>query len=180
MTKMKRGHQKSYVVRAASTPNPDATARLMGSLRDVFPELRPLSMENEVRIIYVDTFSILGQVIYDTVDLTRRIEISEYVKAFPELHALCLRHEKEHARCGMFSWRHFWLDLKVQFKLRTDLKVREQVRDFKKHVGPRDIKQFAFAVLYSVSMVLIGVLLLPVDAGAGVLFWLKRKLRHSD
>ena len=134
---------------------------------------------SEVLIIYLDTFSILGQMIYDTVDSTRRIEISKHLKTFPELQAECLRHEKEHARYGMFSWRHFWLDAKVQFNLRTDLKVREQVRDFKKHVGPRDIKQFAFAVLYSVSMVLIGVLLLPVDAGAGVLFWLKRKLKEA-
>jgi len=166
MTKMKRGHQKSYVVRAASTPNPDATARLMGSLRDVFPELRPLSMENEVRIIYVDTFSILGQVIYDTVDSTRRIELSEHLKAFRELHTVCLRHEKEHARYGMFSWRHFWLDAKVQFNLRTDLKLREQLCDFRRHVGPNGIKELAFAALYLLFNFLIWFALIPLDAGA--------------
>ena len=132
-----------------------------------------------VRIIYLDTFTMLGQMVYDTVDSTRRIELSEHLKAFPQLHAVCLSHEKEHARYGMFSWRHSWLDLKDQFKLRVDPKLREQLRDFKKHAEPRGIKQFGFAALYVLSNVLIWFALIPVDAGAGVLFWLKRKLKED-
>lgn len=36
----------NYVIRAASAPKPGATVRLMGTLRDTFPELGKLSEED--------------------------------------------------------------------------------------------------------------------------------------
>jgi hypothetical protein len=38
--------KSDHIIRAAGAPKPGATARLMGSLRDAFPELKELSEED--------------------------------------------------------------------------------------------------------------------------------------
>jgi len=43
--------QRNYVTRAAGTPKPGVTERLMGSLRDAFPELKELSEEDLERLL---------------------------------------------------------------------------------------------------------------------------------
>jgi len=129
--------------------------------------------KNPNNIVHVTTFSIMAHVVYDH-DRNPRIEISEYLKEFPELYGLCLKHEKTHARYGMFTWRHFWLDLKDRFRLRTDLKLREQLHLFQKHAQPKGIKEYVFAVLYSLSNAVIALMLIPVEAAVCVYLFSKK------
>jgi len=104
-------------------------------------------MDDE-NIIYLDTYSIVAH--YDINN--DRIEASEYLKMFPELHSFCIQHEMKHRELQIrhgFTWRHIWLDYKDRFKLFWDDTLRRELRGFHKFSQPKGFRGFAFIVTYT-------------------------------
>jgi len=109
-------------------------------------EVKVLDNEN---IIYLDTYSMVAH--YDVNN--DRIEASEYLKMFPELHNFCINHEIQHQNLQIkygFTWRHIWLDYKDRFKLFWDDTLHRQLRDFNKFTTPRGLKGFTFSIGYTI------------------------------
>jgi hypothetical protein len=99
-------------------------------------------------INYIDTWTILGHYDFNH----DRIEISTYLKQFPELHDFCVKHELKHRRLHKqhgFTWRHYVLDIKDRFKLHNDKILSIQYRTFKEEVKPKTISALVFMIFYN-------------------------------
>ena len=103
---------------------------------------------SDTRVNYVDTWSILAH--YDFNHC--RIEISSFLKQFPELHDFCVEHETKHAEIHKrhkFSWEHYVLDIKDRFRLHNSKVLSTQLRTFRKEMNPKHIHVFVFMLFYS-------------------------------
>ena len=112
-----------------------------------------MSELNNPKVNYVDTWFILAH--YDMNH--NRIEISSFLKQFPELHAFCVNHETRHAEIYKkhgFSWRHYALDIKDRFKLHNDRTLSTQLRTFKEETKPKHITTFVFMLFYSLITII--------------------------
>ena len=98
---------------------------------------------------YLDTTAITAHV-----DINRkRIEISRFLKIFPELHDFFLKHERTHARFFIekaFIFNHIWLDYKDRFKLFSDKRLFEQFSAFQTLREPESLRMFLFMVFYNI------------------------------
>lgn len=101
-------------------------------------------------IIYFDTTYFIAHT-----DLKReRIELSEFLKLFPELHEFLLKHELNHAKIFAdygYSLRHIWLDYKDRFKLYKDPLLLEQLTSFLHLREPKKIKDYCFMLFYQIA-----------------------------
>jgi len=103
--------------------------------------------ELSVEIVYVDTWFLVGQFDF----IRERVEISKYLKLYPELHDFVLQHEKKHFDIYKeygFSWRHFVIDIKDRFKLFNNRTIYNQWRKFQKQKEPRNWKEYLFMFMY--------------------------------
>ena len=102
---------------------------------------------NTTKVNYVDTWFILGH--YDMNH--DRVEISSFLKQYPELHDFCVNHEIKHVEIyskHKFSWRHYILDIKDRFKLHNDRTLSTQLRSFREEIKPKHIDTFVFIIFY--------------------------------
>ena len=102
---------------------------------------------NNVKVNYIDTWSIFGQYDFNH----NRIEISSFLKQFPELHTFCVNHELRHSEIRKkhgFSWRHYVLDIKDRFKLHNDRILSTQLMAFRNETRPKHITDFLFFFFY--------------------------------
>jgi len=104
--------------------------------------------DQDVPIIYLDTYSILGHVIFRHGKATR-IEMSMYLKDFSTLYELCYKHEKEHSQFPLFHWRHLWIDTRDRFKIFTNEKLVAEYNKFKNNIEPETLKELLFIGLYN-------------------------------
>lgn len=99
---------------------------------------------------YFDTSAFLAHYDFNR----RRIEISELVKQFPELHEFVLKHEKDHARIFEekgFSFRHIAIDFRDRFKLYWNRTLFEQLMKFMKLREPKKMWHYCFMIFYNVA-----------------------------
>ena len=134
-------------------------------------------MSEGPEIVHLDTWTITGQTVYDEKGRAR-IEISEYLKQYPELLHFVLNHEIDHAKNGPVSWRHLWIDFRDRPKLIWDDKLREQKRQFENCRRDLSLKTQTFYLIYVFFCVLqaIGVLL-PLAIIKFVAGMLRRKTK---
>lgn len=96
-------------------------------------------------IIYVDSYSIIGSY-YPKLN---RIEISKYLRDFPELHSYVLGHELKHATFPPCSPKHFWFDLIDNARFFLNLELLHQFSNFKRLPnGKLTKKELAFIFAY--------------------------------
>lgn len=95
-------------------------------------------------IVYLDTYFITGHYAPNL----DRIELSAYLKDYPELHDFVLAHEKKHGEIGGISWRHFIVDVRDRYRFFTDKVLWDQYCAFVKHREPINLSQHVFTVLY--------------------------------
>jgi len=108
---------------------------------------------NNPKINYLDTWSILGQYDFNH----SRVEISSFLKQFPELHDFCVNHELRHAEIHKkhkFSWRHYVLDIKDRFRLHNDRTLSTQLRTFRKELKPKHIHALVFMFGYGIISII--------------------------
>ena len=106
-----------------------------------------MNTSNNPQVNYVDTWCILAHYDFNH----SRVEISSFLKQFPELHDFCVEHESGHAEIDKkhkFSWRHYILDIKDRFKLHNDKILSTQLKTFKKEMKPKHIYALMFMFGY--------------------------------
>ena len=106
-----------------------------------------MSELNNPGINYIDTWTILGHYDFNH----NRIEISSFLKQFPELHTFCVTHELKHAEIRKkygYSWRHYLLDIKDRFKLHNNKILSTQLRSFKEEIKPKHMHALMFMFGY--------------------------------
>ena len=106
-----------------------------------------MNESNNPKINYVDTWYILGHYDFNH----ERIEISSFLKQFPELHDFCVNHETKHAEIHKkhgFSWRHYILDIKDRFRLHNDQTLSTQLKSFRKEIRVKQIHALIFMFGY--------------------------------
>jgi hypothetical protein len=110
-------------------------------------------------IISLDTWTITAQTVYDEKGQAR-VEISEYLKEFPELYNFCLAHEVDHSKHGPASLWHLWIEWRDRPKLILDDQLKNQMRAFhRKRVDPRLGTQI-FYVIYLLYCLLQAIVIL--------------------
>lgn len=106
-------------------------------------------------VVYVDSYTILGQ--YSPV--LNRIELSLYLKSFPELHEFVLGHERKHA--GQGALQACWLDVKDNVTLQTDPLLHGQLKELRKPIRPKTLEQkihcYSYNFLQPWAMMLVGI-----------------------
>ena len=97
---------------------------------------------------FLNTYLILAQYTSERDE----VEISEYLKKYPELMSFCLLHELTHASFSKHSLKHFWLDMKDRFRFFADNQLLQQWGEFRKDeiFGFKETKKdLAFSISYN-------------------------------
>jgi hypothetical protein len=116
-------------------------------------------MSEKPNIIYLDTWTLMAQTVFDEKGRAR-IEISEYLKEYPELYQFCLNHEVDHAKHGPASFWHFWIEWRDRPKLILNNQLKNQMNEFhRKRQDPRITTQI-FYVIYLLYCVLQAIVIL--------------------
>jgi hypothetical protein len=89
-----------------------------------------------------------------------RIEISEYLKEYPDLYRFCLDHEVEHSKHGPVSLRHFWIDFRDRPKLILNNTLREQQMKFNLSKQDPRLRTQIFYLFYGLYCVVQAVIIL--------------------
>ena len=104
-------------------------------------------MKFEPKVNYVDTWYILAHYDFNH----ERVEVSSFLKQFPELHDFCVTHETKHAEIHKrhkFSWEHYMLDIKDRFRLHNSKVLSTQLRTFRKEMNPKHVYALVFMFGY--------------------------------
>jgi len=100
-------------------------------------------------IIYADTYYFIAHYL----PKFNRIEVSTYLKNFPNLHDFSVNHEIQHAliekQCNFPVFRHLWLDLKDRFKLFWSPLLFKELAEFSALTNRKTIKHTIERFLYS-------------------------------
>lgn len=105
-------------------------------------------MGEQGKVNYIDTWTTLAHYDFNH----DRIEVSSFLKQFPELHDFCVKHELGHAEIYKslgFSWRHYTLDIKDRFRLHNSRILTTQLRVFRKESRPKSITACVFMYGYA-------------------------------
>lgn len=78
-----------------------------------------------------------------------RIEISQYLSEYKELHDFCLHHELDHAKQKPYSLKHLWIDLRDRTRFFFNSTLLTQKRDFEKPLKPQTLKAALFLGVYN-------------------------------
>jgi hypothetical protein len=121
---------------------------------EVQPGIRKDAQEgkkmSEPIIVYVDSYQVIGAYI----PKFNRIEISVFMKDFPELQAFVLNHEKQHAlieQSHRFALPfHLWHDIKDRTKAYWDSILFEQLVDFENLATPKSKLKLLELEVYSI------------------------------
>jgi hypothetical protein len=98
-----------------------------------------------VDIIELDTRSIIGHY----VPRSQRIEISKYLREYPELFTFVLEHEQKHSQLSNYSFKHIWIDIRDRTKFFINITLIKQWIAFNKPDAPKGWKENIFIFLYN-------------------------------
>jgi len=116
-------------------------------------------MSEKPNIIHLDTWTIMAHTVYDEKGQAR-VEISEYLKEFPELYKFCLDHEVDHAKHGPASLWHLWIDWRDRPKLILNDQLKNQMRAFHRKRQDLRIGTQIFYAFYALFCVLQAIVIL--------------------
>jgi hypothetical protein len=110
-------------------------------------------------IISLDSWIFVAQTVYDEKGQAR-IEISEYLKEYPELYQFCLNHEIDHAKHGPISFWHYWIDFRDRQKLIMNDDLSKQMAKFRRSRQDPRLRTQIFYVIYVLFCVLQAIAIL--------------------
>lgn len=129
------------------------------------------------KILCLDTWTFLAHTVYDEKGQAR-IEISEYLKEYPELYKFCLDHEVEHSKHGPVSLSHFWIDFKDRPKLILNNTLHDQQIKFNQAKQDPKLRTQIFYLLYALYCVSQAILILaPLQILKFVIGLVKRRTK---
>ncbi len=107
-----------------------------------------LAEDRPAEIVYLRTYQIVG--LYEYAE--DRVEISEFLKDWPELHEFVLDHELDHVRIrreGRPFYLHMKADMDHSLALLRSRELCRQVQEFKNKTKPKGLRLSLWYLLYN-------------------------------